>query len=93
MFFEIINQYYCIIFLLNWSEHSDSSFVYGFMILDYGFGTMTATTFFRDYHTITFSLSPSLFMNILIRIKVDFLTFLDFHDYLLRSTFHGNLLV
>ena len=27
-----------------WSEHSDSSFVYGFMILDYGFGTMTATT-------------------------------------------------
>ena len=30
-----------------WSEHSDSSFVYGFMILDYGFGTMTATTSFR----------------------------------------------
>ena len=28
-----------------WSEHSASSFVYGFMILDYGFGTMTATTF------------------------------------------------
>ena len=27
-----------------WSEHSDSSFVYGFMRLDYGFGTMTATT-------------------------------------------------
>ena len=27
-----------------WSEHSDSSFVYGFMTLDYGFGTMTATT-------------------------------------------------
>ena len=27
-----------------WSEHSDSSFVYGFMSLDYGFGTMTATT-------------------------------------------------
>ena len=26
-------------------------------------------------------------MNIFIRIKVDFLTFLDFHDYLLRSTF------
>ena len=26
-----------------WSEHSDSSFVYGFMILDYGFGSMTAT--------------------------------------------------
>ena len=31
-----------------WSEHSDSSFVYGFMILDYDFGTMTATTSFRD---------------------------------------------
>ena len=28
-----------------WSEHSDSSFVYGFMILNYGFGTMTATTY------------------------------------------------
>ena len=29
-----------------WSEHSDSSFVYGFMILNYGFVTMTATTYF-----------------------------------------------
>ena len=28
-----------------WSEHSDSSFVYGFMSLDYGFGTMTGTTY------------------------------------------------
>ena len=28
-----------------WSEHSDSSFVYGFMSLDYGFGTMTTTTY------------------------------------------------
>ena len=28
-----------------WPEHSDSSFVYGFMSLDYGLGTMTATTF------------------------------------------------
>ena len=27
-----------------WSEHSDSSFVYGFMSLDYDLGTMTATT-------------------------------------------------
>ena len=27
-----------------WSEHSDSSFVYGFMSLDYGLGTMTPTT-------------------------------------------------
>ena len=28
-----------------WSEHSDSSFVCGFMSLDYGLGTMTTTTF------------------------------------------------
>ena len=28
-----------------WSEHSDSSFVYRFMSLDYGLGTMTASTF------------------------------------------------
>ena len=27
-----------------WSEHSDSSFVYEFMSLDYGLSTMTATT-------------------------------------------------
>ena len=27
-----------------WSEHSDSSFVYGFMSLDYGFGIMTLNT-------------------------------------------------
>ena len=27
-------------------EHSDSSFVYGLMSLDYGLGTMTATTSF-----------------------------------------------
>ena len=26
------------------SEHSDSSFVYGFMSLDYGLGTMTTTS-------------------------------------------------
>ena len=26
-----------------WSEHSDSSFVYGFMSLDYGFGTIEYT--------------------------------------------------
>ena len=29
-----------------WSEHSDSSFVYGFLSLDYGLGTMKATTFY-----------------------------------------------
>ena len=27
-----------------WSEHSNFSFVYGFMSLDYGLGTMTTTT-------------------------------------------------
>ena len=30
-----------------WSEHSDLSFVYGFMILDYGFGIMTALLLMR----------------------------------------------
>ena len=35
-----------------WSEHSDSSFVYGFMILNYGFGTMTATTFDQQYQNL-----------------------------------------
>ena len=30
-----------------WSEHSDLSFVYGFMSLDYGMGTMTTTTHTR----------------------------------------------
>ena len=35
-----------------WSEHSDSSFVYGFMSLDYGLGTLTATTF-RIMHANT----------------------------------------
>ena len=35
-----------------WSEHSDSSFVYGFMILNYGFGTMTATTYLSDKATV-----------------------------------------
>ena len=30
-----------------WSEHSDSSFVYGFMSLDYGLGTMTTTTLIK----------------------------------------------
>ena len=30
-----------------WSEHSDSSFVYGFMSLDYGLGTMTTTTLYN----------------------------------------------
>ena len=28
-----------------WYEHSDSSFVYGFMSLDYGLGTIATTTF------------------------------------------------
>ena len=30
-----------------WSEHSDSSFVYGFMSFEYGLGIMTATTYKR----------------------------------------------
>ena len=44
-----------------WSEHSDLSFVYGFMILDYGFGTMTATT----YNLLVCTVSLLLTFNIL----------------------------
>ena len=29
-----------------WSEHSDLSFVYGLMSLDYDFGNITTTTFY-----------------------------------------------
>ena len=36
-----------------WSEHSDSSFVYGFMILNYGFGTMTATTLYTSTEIVS----------------------------------------
>ena len=32
-----------------WSEHSDLSFFYVFMNLDYGLGTMTATTFYTIF--------------------------------------------
>ena len=31
-----------------WSEHSDLPFVYGFMSLDYGLGTMTTTTTYNQ---------------------------------------------
>ena len=34
-----------------WSEHSDSSFVYGFMSLDYGLDSMT-TTSIRNLDTL-----------------------------------------
>ena len=47
-----------------WSEHSDSSFIYGFMSLNYCLGTMTATTFiiksmlhFRKEYTLCHDLS------------------------------------
>ena len=44
-----------------WSEHSDSPFVYGFMILDYGFGTMTATTYYLTLSVdFFFFFKPSL---------------------------------
>ena len=33
-----------------WSKHSDSLFVYGFMSLDYGLGTMTGTTHYGAGH-------------------------------------------
>ena len=43
-----------------WSEHSDSPFVYGFMSLDYSFGTMTATTSFRSHWCTRISKSSCL---------------------------------
>ena len=38
---------------VRWSEHSDSSFVNGFMSLDYGLGTMTATTSKSDIYAVS----------------------------------------
>ena len=35
-----------------WSEHSESSFVNGFMSLDYGLGIMTATTYILNLQSI-----------------------------------------
>ena len=42
-----------------WSEHSDSSFVYGFMSLDYGLGTMTATAYIDEYIRMAYDLGRS----------------------------------
>ena len=47
-----------------WSTHSDSSFVYEFMTLDYGLGTMTATTFDKILKFPDFSLTFSIFLPI-----------------------------
>ena len=35
-----------------WSEHSDWSFVYGFMSLDYGFGTKTAVIIVKTIYEL-----------------------------------------
>ena len=43
-----------------WSEHSNSSFVYGFISLDYGLGTMTATTCKHASPNMPFSLNRNL---------------------------------
>ena len=37
---------------VRWSEHSDSSFIYGFMSLDYGLDTMITTTIFKDQEDV-----------------------------------------
>ena len=50
-----------------WSEHSDSSFVYEFMSLDYGLGTMTATTI---VYKIVFQYSKIIF-NIVFIVRYD----------------------
>ena len=48
-----------------WSEYSGSSFVYGFMSLDYGLGTMTATTYvcISDYARLNLNISQKLANN------------------------------
>ena len=38
-----------------WSVHSDSSFVYEFMSLDYGLGTMATTTFIYTGRSVALS--------------------------------------
>ena len=54
-----------------WSEHSDSSFVYGFMILDYGFGTMTATAFqFLDSFSFFFKMAPECSLLRIVNVSV-----------------------
>ena len=50
-----------------WSEHSDSSFVYGFMSLDYGFGIMTATTWYAKNNN--FVIAPMARLPWLIRTR------------------------
>ena len=62
-----------------WSEHSDSSFVYGFMILDYGFGTMTATTIpFFDNAVVLFR--EDIFSNFAEIVHCDFDKVLSVQD-------------
>ena len=60
-----------------WSEHSDSSFVYGFMILNYGFGTMTATTY-HNYRIYLYYLDTSAFYH----------TYRIYHYYSYTSIFY-----
>ena len=50
-----------------WSEHSDSSFLFGFMSLDYGFGTMTAATLNLESRSII--LYRQQITNILIKMR------------------------
>ena len=56
-----------------WSAHSDSSFVYRFMGLDYGLGTMNTTTFFT-FIPVPFSSLSLSFISFIIS-SVSFLPF------------------
>ena len=59
-----------------WSEHSDSSFVYGFMSLDYGLGTITTTTCpkkLNKYILIFYFCHLILFLNVTIFVSFDLL--------------------
>ena len=53
-----------------WSEYSDSSFVYGFMSLDYGLGTITTTIFCyeRDFMTSPSCIQMDLATNSILKI-------------------------
>ena len=67
-----------------WSEHSDSSFVYGFLILDYGFGTMTATTFEQKYEKYQSFLSEN-FQFLEVKLSI----YLNRRVFVMKCNFNG----
>ena len=69
-----------------WSEHShsDSSFVYGFMSLDYGLGTMTATTFFYCCDLENRSRSPNPISSLLFPNNISIKIWLEYNHWFTR---------